>query len=95
MKIKIFIALTLLILMSCKEEAKYKYLGQEIIDGKVSAVEKGIIGKAYQPAILPKIWVQNATQTKEINIPFEYEGKWKVGDSCLLIIEKYEEIKQK
>jgi hypothetical protein len=29
--------------------------------------------------------------TKEVKIPFEYEGRWKVGDSCLLIIEKYKE----
>lgn len=64
MKIKILTILTLiLILMSCKEEPKYKYLGQEIINGKISTVEKGIMCEVYQPAILPKIWIQNATQT--------------------------------
>lgn len=30
-------------------------------------------------------------ETKEVDIPYEYEGRWKVGDSCLLIIEKYKE----
>lgn len=73
--------------MSCTEP-KYTHIGQEIIDGKVSATEKGHSGRV---ATLPKIWVQTATTTKEVEIPFDYEGRWKVGDSCLLIIEKYKE----
>lgn len=80
-------------LLSCSEP-KYRSIGQEIIDGKVSATKKG-----YQSgrggSALPKIWVQNATNTQEVDIPFEYEGRWKVGDSCLLIIQKYEIIKEK
>ena len=76
-------------LYSCSEN-EYNYIGQEIIDGKVSALSEGRIGRN---TILPKIWVQNSKQTKEVSIPFEYENKWKVGDSCLLIIEKYEVIK--
>lgn len=79
-----------LFLTSCSPN-KYEYIGQEIIYGKVSAVEKGNKASAYTPANLPKIWVQNTKQTKEIKIPFEFEGKWKVGDSYLLIIEKYKE----
>lgn len=89
----ITITTILISLLSSCTEPKYKHIGQEIIDGKVSAIENGIKGGLYQSIILPKIYVQNATQTKEVNIPFEYEGKWKVGDSCLLIIEKYEEVK--
>lgn len=84
----ILIILSILILSSCNDE--YKYIGQEIIDGKVSATTGGHSGKIVT---YPKIWVQNATQTKKVEIPFEYENKWKVGDSCLLIIEKYEKIK--
>jgi hypothetical protein len=74
---------------SCKEP-KYTHIGQTIIDGKVSAVKEGIKG-GRGGVISPKIWVQNATETKEVEIPFEYERRWKVGDSCLLIIEKYKE----
>lgn len=37
------------------------------------------------------IWVQNDKSTRAIGIPFEYENRWKVGDSCLLIILKYKE----
>ena len=88
---KIYLLITGLILLSC-EQPKYKIIGQEIIDGKVSAVKTGKTASYGSPAYLPKIWVQNATETKEVEIPFKYEGRWKVGDSCLLIIEKYKEI---
>ena len=77
---------------SCKEP-KYTHIGQTIIDGKVSAVKEGIKG-SRGGTTNPRIWVQNATETKEVEIPFELEGRWKVGDSCLLIIEKYKEIEQ-
>lgn len=83
------ILLISLVFISCNEN-EYKHIGQEIIDGKVSATKKG-----YQSgrggSENPKIWVQNATETKGVYIPFEYEGRCKVGDSCLLIIEKYKE----
>ena len=75
-----------LLFFSCQKDADLQYLGQQIIDGKVSASEKGHIGRN------PKIWVQNATNTQEVEIPFQYEGRWKVGDSCLLIIKKYKEV---
>jgi hypothetical protein len=84
--IHLLLLLTLLFI-SCKEH-KYEQIGQEIIDGKVSATAEGHIGRL---STSPKIWVQTATETKEVEIPFEYEGRWKVGDSCLLIIEKYKE----
>lgn len=81
------IILILIVLASCTSP-KYEHIGQEIVDGKVSAVAPGYPGSM---ATTPKIWIQNATNTKEVSIPFEYEGRWKVGDSCLLIIEKYKE----
>jgi hypothetical protein len=84
----IYIFIIIILFVSCTEP-KYTHIGQEIIDGKVSETEKGILTGVARK--LPKIWVQNATTTKEIAIPFEYENKWKVGDSCLLIIEKYKE----
>jgi hypothetical protein len=78
-----------LLFFSCQKDADLQYLGQEIIDGKVSASENGHSGRF---STYPKIWVQNATNTKEVEIPFQYEGRWKVGDSCLLIIKKYKEV---
>lgn len=84
----IHVLLLALLAISCTTP-KYEHIGQEIIDGKVSATKKG-----YASRILfeyPKIWVQTATETKELKIPFQYDGRWKVGDSCLLIIEKYKE----
>jgi hypothetical protein len=80
-----------LMLFSCVEP-KYVSIGQEIVDGKVSATKRGYSGRYAEH---PKIWVQTDRVTKEIEIPFEYDGRWKVGDSCLLIIQKYKEIKSK
>lgn len=88
---KILLFTLMLIITSCTEP-QYKHIGQDIIDGKVSAIKKGSVGRT---SISPKIWVQTPTTTKEIEIPFAYEGRWKVGDSCLVIIEKYEIIKKK
>ena len=87
---KNYLLITGLILLSC-EQPKYEYIGQEIIDGKVSAIQNSSPGRVTIP---PKIWVQTPTTTKEVKIPFTYEGRWKVGDSCLLIIQKYEIIKE-
>lgn len=88
---KYLILVLSLLLISC-QEPKYREIGQEILDGKVSAVKEGVGGRTAQ---YPRIWIQTAKTTKEIEIPFSYEGRWKVGDSCLLIIEKYEVIKEK
>ena len=79
-----------IVFLGCKE-SKIQWIGQEIIEGKVSATQaRKRVGRSNSN---PKIWVQNAATTQEVEIPFEYEGRWKVGDSCLLIIEKYKEIK--
>jgi hypothetical protein len=75
-------------LFSC--EGELSYIGQEIIDGKISAVKEGSSGRTGS---LPKIWVQTPTSTRKVDIPFVYENRWKVGDTCLLIIEKYKENK--
>ena len=88
----IHVLLISLLVISCTQP-KYKSIGQEIIDGKVSATKEGI-PYSRGSGNSPKIWVQNATETKEVEIPFELDGRWKVGDSCLLIIEKYEIIKE-
>lgn len=89
---KIFLTTLMLLLISC-QTPKYKYIGQEVVDGKVSATKASEqLGRGAE--INPKIWVQTPTTTREVSIPFEYEGRWNVGDSCLLIIEKYEEVKE-
>lgn len=85
-----FIILISLILLSCTK-TKYKHIGQEIVEGKVSATQEAIVKfcRNCEPE-KPAIWVQNSTNTVKVTLPFEYGRKWKVGDSCLLIIEKYE-----
>lgn len=88
---KIITLLFLALITSCSDD-NLIFIEQEIIDGKVSAVSKGSQRGPRLPDMLPKIWVQTPTQTREVEIPFAYENKWKVGDSCLLIIEKYKEV---
>ena len=73
-------------------EPNRKHMGQTVVDGKVSVVEIGVIEGIGSAS---KIRVQNSTSTQEVKIPFELDGRWKVGDSCLLIIEKYEIVKEK
>jgi hypothetical protein len=79
----------LLFLVSCNEPMRH--IGQEIIDGKVSSIEPGHIGRF---STLPAIYVQDDKKTVRVEIPFAYEKRWNVGDSCLLIVEKYEIIKK-
>jgi hypothetical protein len=76
-----------LLFVSCTE-SKYTNIGQEIIDGKVSASAVIVNRRGVKQY---RFWIQNATETKEIELPTIYKEKWKVGDSCLLIIEKYKE----
>jgi hypothetical protein len=59
----------------------------EIIQGKVSAKERGIAGYRYSTQL--KIWIQSAKETKLVTLPNEYNDRWNVGDSVILIIEKY------
>jgi len=88
----IYTLILLILLVSCTEP-EYIHIGQEIIDGRVSAIQKG--KRANIGFKIPKIWIQTATTTKEIQIPFDYENRWNVGDSCLLIVEKYKENEDK
>lgn len=75
-----------LLTISCTQP-KYEHIGQEIIDGKVSHIGD----KNYTPHL---IWVQTPTETKMVKLPNEYRSKFKVGDSCFLIIQKYKIIKE-
>ena len=86
----IFLTLVLFSIVSCSDEP-LKFINQEIIDGKVSATEKGHIGRI---TTLPKIYVQTDKTTRCVEIPFKYEKRWKVGDSCLLIIKRFKVIEK-
>ena len=86
---KIFVVLSSILLFSCNDDLTL--ISQEIVYGKVSAIVEGSGQFGRGPTIHPKIYIQNSTQTKEVVLPFENENRFKVGDSCLLIIEKYKE----
>jgi hypothetical protein len=89
-KLITFLIIILLTITSCSN-FKYTEISTEIIDGKVSAIETGRNNYPISRFRLPAIYVQNSKQTVRVEIPFEYENKWKVGDSCLLIVKKYKE----
>jgi hypothetical protein len=88
-KLITFLSIIILLTITSCSNFKYTEISTEIIDGKVSAIETG--HKGYKYSRLPVIYVQNSKQTVRVEIPFEYENKWKVGDSCLLIVKKYKE----
>ena len=71
----IHVLLIAILITSCTTP-KYEHIGQEIVDGKVSATKAGIKrdcrGCISEPAI---IWVQTTTTTKKVEIPYEYDGK--------------------
>lgn len=82
---KKLILLLSIALISCTE-SEYQKIGVEIIDGRVSSMEKenGRYHNSYY------IWVQSPKETKIIQIPEEYANRWKVGDNIVVIIEKYQ-----
>lgn len=53
---KILLFILMLIITSCADSPDYKYIGQDIVDGKISAVQAGKIASYGSPAYLPKIW---------------------------------------
>jgi hypothetical protein len=63
----------------------------EVIDGEVSAVQRGV--RVTYNSTLPRIWVQSAKETIKVTLPMSYNDRWKVGDSVLLIIQTYTEVK--
>lgn len=82
---KTLILLSALTLVSCVSRTERK-TGFTVIKGVVSSIEKGSIGRGSE---YPKIYVQTPKNTKEVEIPFQNEKDFKIGDSCILIIEKY------
>lgn len=85
--LRIIALFTVAIFTSCSS-SEYELINQEIIKGKVSAIEYN-----YSSSIvtLPKIWIQDDKKTIEIVIPNEYKNQFKVGDTCLLIIQKFKD----
>jgi len=87
----ILIIILLFSVLSCSNEP-LELIEQEIIEGKISAIDPGCVGRS---PVLPVIYIQNEKSTRPVCIPFSYLGRWNVGDSCLLIIEKYKIIPKK
>lgn len=78
----------LLFLTSCSDK-ELELINTQVVKGIVSAKDPGHVGRI---ATWPIIYVQNNKQTKIISIPFQNENDYKIGDSVILIIQKYKEI---
>lgn len=89
---KLVLALTILGLVSCGPSGQYELEAQEILNGVVSAKKRG--NRSAYNSFSPTIWVQTPTSTKKLSIPFEYETKWKVGDSITIVVQKYYKVEK-
>lgn len=79
------IAVSMLIINGCSESGEFNLESQTVIEGRVSAKEKYCFkGCSHY------IWVQDNKQTLKINVPYDFWIKYKVGDSCTTIIQRYE-----
>lgn len=94
MKKLFLILLTGLFLQSCSDKPM-EHIGTDFIEGTVSHIEPfkpggyGIIG---HNTIL---YVQSPTQTISIDLPLRLADRWKVGDTIIVITQKYKVIEKK
>lgn len=49
--------------ISCDDNSNLKFVDQQVISGKVSAVKAGVHGAEFD--VNPIIWVQSPTETKK------------------------------
>ena len=75
-------------LFSCNDD--YYIIDTKVIKGKVSAKEKGHLGRV---SVLPKIYIQDNKHTIIVGIPFDNENDYDIGDSITLVIQQVEKIK--
>ena len=76
----------MLLTSSCED--KLKLVSQEIAKGRISAIDEG--RRASRFVTYPTIWIQTTKSTVEVgHIPFEFLNNFKVGDTCLVVIQKY------
>ncbi len=82
----LFIIISLL-LFSCNN--KYEFIDQEVIIGKITSIDY------HDHTTKPTVSIQNDVEERKFKIPFEYNRVFKVGDSIMLVVEKYKVIEDK
>jgi len=84
MKKRLLTLSIIILLLSCNDNNNLQFVDQEIIEGRISATKTGTYGGYGIPSQKPRINVQSPTDTREVEIPFNYEGRWKLGLSIVL-----------
>lgn len=86
---KIFIKMSLLILLlnSCNND--YKVIETKVVKGVISAKDEGRL----RTLKLPRFYVQSAKETVTIDVPFENENLFNVGDTICIVVKTIEKIK--
>ena len=86
---KTLFLISILSLCSCSD-SNLELISTEVVKGKVSEVKVGW-NSLRGPGEMSKIYIQNPTYTKCVEIPVGEEQKYKVGDTAILVIQKYKE----
>jgi hypothetical protein len=84
----VLLALLLTSLISCQND--YSFVIGQTIYGKISYFEEGVSGRM---PTFPVVYIQTPTKTYKLEVGFENQGKFKVGDSILLVVQKFKEKK--
>lgn len=87
-KLIITLLLLCIVTVSCQEQ-EFKLLDTQFVDGTVSAIER------HDYSMGPLLYVQTSKDTYKVRLPIELKNRWKVGDSCLIIVEQYEKVNNK
>ena len=87
---KIIKILTLaLLLSSCSD---YEVIDTKVIKGVISAKDEGN-NRFGRFAKLPRLYVQSTKETTTVDVPFEDENLFKVGDTICVITKTIKKIK--
>lgn len=82
---RFILLITTIIITSC--ESDYKVVKTEVIKGKVSAKEYGVLGLK---STYVRIYIQDSKNTKSIVVDSKYDNSFKVGDSVLFVLQQVE-----
>lgn len=85
---KLIILISTILITSCGRE--YKIVKTEVIKGKISAKEYGVLGLKSSYS---RVYIQDSKSTRSIIVDRPDDNYFKVGDSVLFVFQQVEKIK--